>query len=59
MKENFDVKDYEDWEERAAILEYDGGLEWNEARTAGAENGVRQIGVPEPKSERLGKDWIG
>ena len=31
MKENLDVKDYEDWEERAAILEYDGGLERNEA----------------------------
>ena len=31
LKENFDVKDYEDWEERAAILEYDGGLERNEA----------------------------
>ena len=31
LKENLDVKDYEDWEERAAILEYDGGLERNEA----------------------------
>lgn len=31
LKENFDVKDYEDWEERAAILEYDAGMERNEA----------------------------
>jgi len=31
LKENLDVKDYEDWEERATILEYDGGLERNEA----------------------------
>ena len=31
LKENLDVKDYEDWKERAAILECDGGLERNEA----------------------------
>ena len=31
LKGNLDVKDYEDWEERAAIHEYDGGLERNEA----------------------------
>jgi len=31
LKENLDVRDYEDWEERAAILECDGGLERNEA----------------------------
>ena len=31
LKGNLDVRDYEDWEERAAILEYDGGLERNEA----------------------------
>ena len=31
LKGNLDVRDYEDWEERAAIHEYGGGLERNEA----------------------------